>query len=681
MSLLGGASLHFRGRRVELNNRKATALVGYLALAPEHRDTRERIVGLLWSETDEAKARATLRQVLRELRSIFEHCGYGGFSTERNEIGFKPSTVLLDVSSALESVTAGRPHEVLLDRTRVTETLLLGYEDVDPSFRVWLLVTRENLRRRLIRGLEDQLAGKAWAPDEMRRLAEALIQLDPTHEGAYQALMRSHTDAGDISSALSAYKKLWDLLDDEYGMEPSDKTQKLVSEIKSGDYTPPSGPVRLHESSAPALPGNLAQVPVEASAVQAGGLPPKLALVVEPFDCEGVPTDKRYMALGFRYELISRLVRFREWALVDGGSHSGAVRPNSSLPHYRITGNLFQDRNALNATLTLQVAETGVVIWSERYSLSLPDFFPTQQQILHGLATTLNVHVSAERLARTASAPDVSLDIYDRWLRAQALISHYRPSNHERAAQILESIVSTEPNFAPAYSSLVQLENSWHIVFPGVYRTIARHHRALSLARTAATLDPLDSRAHLCLAWSHAMNGQFEMAVASFRHARTLNEHDPWTTTSAALGLAYSHELEEALAFADRAIELGPLATPIHWCYQSTVRLLCGDDAGSVGAAERAGDAINYFLGWRAAVLAHAGRLAEAEVEGRRFVNVIRSVWAGATEPSDETVARWLLHCFPFRREEGRERLRQGLELAGVPAPSQWERQVQWAIV
>jgi DNA-binding SARP family transcriptional activator len=657
VSLFGGISLHFDGSRIEVSNRKALALVGYLGLTASLHETRERIVGLLWSEAEEAKARATLRQSLKELRSVFEDCGYTGFATDRVEVGFDPSTIVVDVEAVLASVAAGRPDDALLDRTRITETLLQGFDDIDPSFRVWLLVCRENLHRRLTRALEDQLALSTRGSDEARRSGEALIQLDPTHEGGYQALIECYAIAGDLAGALGIYKKLWDLLDREYDMEPSETSQELIAAIKSGTYVPKR-----------AEPPKTAQATTSTSQAAEAHAPARLVLVVGPFDSEGVPPDRRHIAIGFRYELISRLVRFREWILIDAGPGLAASRPHQDLPHYRITGHILPEQNTVSAILTLQTGPTGQVLWSERCSLALPDFFQTQQNVLHGLATALNVQISAERLARTIGAPDVSLDAFDRWLRGQSLISLYQPPNHERAAQILESIIAESPNFAPAYSGLAQLDNSWHIVFPGIYRTIPRHQRALTHARTAVTLDPLDSRAHLCLAWSHAMNQQFEMAIAAFRYARTLNEYDHWTTTSAALGLAYSGELGEAREFADRALQLAAWATPLHWCYQSTIRLLCGDNAMSVDAAERVGDTINYFLGWRAAALACAGRLQEARAEGRRFLSVIRNVWTGPPEPDDEAITNWLLHCFPFRRAEERERLRAGLLAADLPA-------------
>ena len=55
---------------------------------------------------------------------------------------------------------------------------------------------------------------------------------------------------------------------------------------------------------------------------------------------------------------------------------------------------------------------------------SLNEFwFGTQQRIIRRIATALNVQLSAERLKRLAGEPDVSLDVYDRWLRGQNLMA------------------------------------------------------------------------------------------------------------------------------------------------------------------------------------------------------------------------------------------------------------------
>src|SRR5271170_3982532 len=87
VSLVGRFGLRLDGQPVQLRTRKAAAVLGYLALSETKQESRERLVGLLWSRSDEEKARASLRQVVRELRSVLGDAGYGGFSAGRLSIG------------------------------------------------------------------------------------------------------------------------------------------------------------------------------------------------------------------------------------------------------------------------------------------------------------------------------------------------------------------------------------------------------------------------------------------------------------------------------------------------------------------------------------------------------------------------------------------------------------------
>src|SRR5450756_222220 len=75
ISLVGRPSITFGGRQIELRTQKAGAVLSYLALTEAKHESRERLVGLLWSRSDEEKARASLRQVVRELRTAFEGAG------------------------------------------------------------------------------------------------------------------------------------------------------------------------------------------------------------------------------------------------------------------------------------------------------------------------------------------------------------------------------------------------------------------------------------------------------------------------------------------------------------------------------------------------------------------------------------------------------------------------------
>ena len=66
--------------------------------------------------------------------------------------------------------------------------------------------------------------------------------------------MRTRAARGDIGGALKAYKALWDLLDVDYDIEPSQETQGLVVEIKQ---MPSLGQEPEALTLAPSLPNAL----------------------------------------------------------------------------------------------------------------------------------------------------------------------------------------------------------------------------------------------------------------------------------------------------------------------------------------------------------------------------------------------------------------------------------------
>jgi DNA-binding SARP family transcriptional activator len=236
VSLLDGFALHFEGRELSLNSCKARALIAYLVLTPGMKETRDRLIGLLWSETEDAKARASLRQLLHCLRDTFDREGLQGLYADRVHVGLDDSVFVTDLDQALASVDRGDPTSPLVNDTCITDSFLRGYDYVDPSFRSWLTIKRNSVHQLLIRKLEAQLCETAHFPEATKRIARALFQVDPTHETACQTLMRAYVASGNAGGALAAYKRLWDCLEQEYDIEPSRVTQELVVAIKSGSY-------------------------------------------------------------------------------------------------------------------------------------------------------------------------------------------------------------------------------------------------------------------------------------------------------------------------------------------------------------------------------------------------------------------------------------------------------------
>jgi len=657
ISVFGGMSLAYRGQEIRIKSRKSRAVLAFLALNEHQHETRERLVGLFWSESEEHKARASLRQTLRELRQALAEAGYDGLQTEKLAIEIDPKRVEVDLWTVIHEAERHRAHPLLLNALRAAESLLAGFEDIDPEFRGWLMAKRQTFQDRLLRGLETGLVSDSTEPRERKLLAEAIINLDPTHEEACRILMQARAEEGDISGALRAYKALWDLLDEEYGMEPSIRTQQLVAEIKQGNIEIRAAPLAPPPETA------------EASAARSVKPASKIALLLNPFDMNGVGADKIHLVHGFRHHLIACLVRFREWTVADNTAHIAPTTGAAGMSAvYSVDATAYQMTDKANVVLTLRDNITSQYIWSESFELKLENWFEAQQRIVRRIAISLNVQLPIERLMRLAAEPDISLANYDRWLRGQALIFGLNPDDWGRAEQIFADTIRDAPNFSPAYSSLAQMNNAVHFAHPGVFRDPAKAAQTIELARTAVRLDPVDSRAQLCFGWAYAMAKQYVQAEVHMDLARELNENDSWTLTSAALFNAFCGRFDQAGRLASDALEASLAPTPTQWAYQAMIRFLCGDYAGVIEATDQANDVIKTMPAWRAAALFHLGRHEDAGREGRRFLNLVRSSWCGSQIASDELIGRWLLHAHPISLPEHWERLRDGVQGAGIPA-------------
>ncbi|WP_339947900.1 BTAD domain-containing putative transcriptional regulator, partial [uncultured Albimonas sp.] len=237
--MLGAPALMHDGRSLRVVNRKLLCMLGYLALDESGSDSRERLVGLLWSESDEKHARGSLRQVVTALRRITGELGFEGFETDRSHVTLDPACFRADVADVRAQLGPERIHPLLLTTEDLPSTLMAGCEDVDPSFAGWLSVRRMTLRDQLQQGLLASL--EQAAPDGRieRELARALLRLDPTQELAARRLMENLARGGDVSGALTVYKSLWDVLGDEHDMEPAEPTRDLVARIKNGELPEP----------------------------------------------------------------------------------------------------------------------------------------------------------------------------------------------------------------------------------------------------------------------------------------------------------------------------------------------------------------------------------------------------------------------------------------------------------
>ena len=248
--LLGPPRLECEKVPVELERRKAVALLAYLAVtsAPQSRDA---LATLLWPDKDESQAHAYLRVVLFKLKQALgaQHIAIG-----REHISLPSSSDLssdfwFDVAhfrrSLVSCTTHGHaPHDVCLMCLPVlAEAVALYRADFmagftlpdSPEFDEWQFFQAESLRRDLASALERLVSGHSAQGELESAIAYARrwVALDQLHEPARRCLMDLYAQAGQRPAALRQYEECQRLLATEVGGLPEQETTALYEAIKA----------------------------------------------------------------------------------------------------------------------------------------------------------------------------------------------------------------------------------------------------------------------------------------------------------------------------------------------------------------------------------------------------------------------------------------------------------------
>ncbi|MCB0164713.1 MAG: AAA family ATPase, partial [Anaerolineae bacterium] len=224
--LLGKFEINRDGQVIEIPLRPAQSLLAYLLLNADKSIRREKLAGLLWPDSDEASARNNLRQTLWRLRSVI---GEDYFVTDRVAVGFNAQAdYRLDADTLQTAVTATTSADQLMVIVSVYEDRLLpGFYDE------WVLLEQERLQAlfedRMQRLLDRLVEAGRWR--EAREWAEWWIARGQQPEPAYRALMLAQAGLGDRAGVAAAYQRCVEVLDEEFGVEPSAETRALYQRL------------------------------------------------------------------------------------------------------------------------------------------------------------------------------------------------------------------------------------------------------------------------------------------------------------------------------------------------------------------------------------------------------------------------------------------------------------------
>ncbi|MCB0064929.1 MAG: hypothetical protein KDE19_22550, partial [Caldilineaceae bacterium] len=255
LSLLGRPQILLDGEPIELTSQKAQALFFYLT-STGHTHSRQELAGLLWSDMDEDAARRNLRVELLKLRQVLGAC----LDVSRDRMAFKkPSEFTFDVAHFEACLLH---HEPTFEELQVAVELYRGefLEDFhvrDASlFEEWVTTERERLwqmaRQAMLRLVEYYIQQRDF--QRGMTCVDTLLKVEPWLEEAHQQRMRILAFSGQRTAALAHYETASAILNDEFGVPPSDETNELYDQIESGALGPEGSPLAPRTFAGPAVP-------------------------------------------------------------------------------------------------------------------------------------------------------------------------------------------------------------------------------------------------------------------------------------------------------------------------------------------------------------------------------------------------------------------------------------------
>ncbi len=251
LTALGHPRLFLDGDPVDINRRKAVALLIYLA-ATRRSHSREALAALFWPEQDESRSFAYLRQSLWTLRKAL---GNHWMLAEGDTVALAPNdNFWFDVQHFRRLVADCRthshhPYEVcsvclgpLIEAARLyQDDFLAGFTLPDcPEFDKWQYFEAEKLRRDLVNALERLVhyLSRQGDLDSAIQYAQRWLAVDPLHEPVYRVLMQLHLAAGQRGAALRQYEACVEMLEKELGVQPLEETTALFEAIKENQELP-----------------------------------------------------------------------------------------------------------------------------------------------------------------------------------------------------------------------------------------------------------------------------------------------------------------------------------------------------------------------------------------------------------------------------------------------------------
>jgi TolB-like protein len=461
---------------------------------------------------------------------------------------------------------------------------------------------------------------------------------------AFDVLAHLHTNTGRVVTKAELLEHVWA----DLNVEESNLTVQIAALRKL-----------IGARAIATVPGVGYQLTLSAKAPteppKALPLPAKPSLAVLPFANLTGDAGKDYLVDGIVSDLISALSCIRAFFVIAASSTFTLKGKAIDLAdvgrqlgvRYIVEGGIQQAGDSLRINVQLVEAETGHLIWSQRFTGQLSGIFELQDSVVAATASAIEPTVLTAEALRADRMPTTSLTAYDLCLRATpASIRVSDTAAFHTARDQLHQALALDPHYVHAKGLLCGLYISALSVRA---ITFAEARSCLPLAEEILADDRIIDPQAVCDAGCALayFGGQQQRGVSALRRAVALNPNSSLILMTSGWVHSYVGETATAEEHFLRAIRLNPIDPNIGAARSGLAHLmhLRGDYQAAIQTLERAlAEQPGFFATLQGLVVAcwKTGRTEDA----RRYGEILRGSAPGLSisgyfRDTPDRVASW----------------------------------------
>ncbi|MGG7644200.1 BTAD domain-containing putative transcriptional regulator [Rhodovulum sp. YNF3179] len=564
LRLLGPFAIEGPGSGDKPMPRKAQAMLAYLARRPGVSVPRETLTAMLWSDSEEEQARASLRTALSSLRKSM---GPVADVVEASNAGIRIDDERIVIDADLFMRTARHAEDVDA-LTRATElhsgAFLEGLPAVTAAFDQWVEAERGTIRSQymsVLLRLTDALF-EAGDTEGAVATAQKLLSEDPLQEHVHRRLIRVYAKQRRFDAALKQFDRLRSLLDEELGVQPEPPTMELVREVRrarSGGQSKASGPGMAPQASLRGTP----ELP------RAPGRP---SIAVLPFRTLSKDAEAGFFGDGIAEDVIVELSRNPD-LLVVARQSSFRFSEEEDTPEeigerlgvrFLLGGSVRLANDRLRVTAHLVRCSDQRELWAERYDRDIEDIFEIQAEIARSVTGAAVGRIVETEANAALEFPRDRLEGFALISRGLRHMNIPELSEFDKALECFGHATEVAPQNARGWAllALTRLYRQWYFQIEGNMAEL------IPLGERAVALDPREPRAHCVLGVARMLERDFDRAAHHFEAGLAVNPNDDLLLTEYGRFLMYDDRPEEGLQRIREGMRLNPYHPNWYWGMQ-----------------------------------------------------------------------------------------------------------------